>query len=79
MGEDWAQVDPLIRQDFSPEQTAHRLKQEGRLQISHETIYQLIYADKRSGGDPHQFCAARNLAACDTPEGSSDAVRPIPS
>ncbi|MEQ1600523.1 MAG: IS30 family transposase [Methylophilaceae bacterium] len=52
--EDWAQVTPLIRQDFSPEQAAYRLKLEGRLQISHERIYQHIYADKRSGGDLHQ-------------------------
>lgn len=49
--DEWAEVDRLIRQDLSPEQTAARLELEGGLQISHETIYQHIYADKRAGGD----------------------------
>jgi transposase, IS30 family len=48
---DWAAVERLIRQDLSPEQAASRLELEGGLQISHETIYQHIYADKRAGGD----------------------------
>ena len=50
---DWAEVDHLIRQDLSPEQAANRLKLEGGLQISHEAIYQHIYADKRDGGNLH--------------------------
>ena len=45
------EVERLIRNDFSPEQVANRLKLEGALQISHETIYQFVYADKRNGGD----------------------------
>jgi IS30 family transposase len=48
---DWAEVERLIRLDMSPEQAAERLALEGRLQISHETIYLHIYADKRRGGD----------------------------
>jgi len=48
---DWAEVARLIREDLSPEQAADRLALEGRLQISHETIYQHVYADKRNGGD----------------------------
>ena len=48
---DWAEVERLIRQDLSPEQAAARLELEGGLQISHEAIYQHIYADKRTGGD----------------------------
>ena len=48
---DWAEVDRLIRQDLSPEQVAARLGLEGELQVSHERIYQHIYADKRAGGD----------------------------
>lgn len=47
---DWAEVERLTRQDFSPEQVAYRLELEGGLQISHETIYRHIYADKRRGG-----------------------------
>ena len=49
--DDWAEVARLTRQDFSPEQTAARLELEGGLSISHEVIYQHIYADKRTGGD----------------------------
>jgi transposase, IS30 family len=48
---DWVEVERLIRQDFSPEQASARLKLEGGLQISHEAIYQHVYADKRDGGD----------------------------
>jgi len=47
----WRQIEVLIRQDWSPEQIAGRLKIEQRVQVSHESIYQYIYADKRSGGD----------------------------
>lgn len=48
---DWEGVARLIRQDMSPEQVAQRLALEASLQISHETIYQHIYADKRRGGN----------------------------
>jgi IS30 family transposase len=47
---EWIEVDRLIQLDMSPEQAAERLALEGRLQISHETIYQHVYADKRRGG-----------------------------
>ena len=49
--EDWNKVERLIQQDMSPEQVSARLELEGELSISHETIYQHIYADKLSGGD----------------------------
>lgn len=48
---EWAEVERLIREDLSPEQIANRLKMEGRFQISHESIYQHIYAGKREGSD----------------------------
>jgi IS30 family transposase len=48
--DDWDGVEALIRQDMSPDQAAERLALEGGLRISHETIYQHIYADKRGGG-----------------------------
>lgn len=51
---DWEEVDRLIRDDFSPEQAVARLELEGGLQISHETIYQHIYMDKRNNGNLHQ-------------------------
>lgn len=52
--DEWAEVERLIREDLSPEQAANRLELEGGLQISHEIIYQHLYADKRNGGDLHQ-------------------------
>ncbi len=46
----WQQAEALIREDWSPEQIAGRLQMEQGVGISHEWIYQHIYADKRSGG-----------------------------
>jgi IS30 family transposase len=47
--ETWALVEEKIREDWSAEQISGRLKAEG-MAISHELIYQHIYADKRAGG-----------------------------
>jgi IS30 family transposase len=41
------------REDWSPEQIAGRLKREGLPEVSHETIYLLVCADQRNGGDLH--------------------------
>lgn len=49
--EDWTEVERLIRLDMSPEQASQRLALEGGMQISHETIYLYVYADKRRNGD----------------------------
>ena len=46
-------VEALVRQQWSPEQIAGRLKLEGCASVSYETIYQHIYADKRAGGTLH--------------------------
>ena len=46
----WALVEEKLRQDWSPEQIAGRFKEAG-IAISHEDIYQYIYAGKRVGGD----------------------------
>ena len=46
----WKTVEQLIRKDYSPEQAAGRLKLEGKLSISHETIYLHIWRDKKAGG-----------------------------
>lgn len=51
--EDWALVEKYLRQDFSPEQVAGHLKNRGQLSISHETIYQHVWRDKRCDGDLH--------------------------
>lgn len=49
--ETWAQVEALVRQEWSPEQIAGRLTLEKQPSVSHERIYQYIYADKARGGD----------------------------
>ena len=50
----WQQVEQLLRQQWSPEQIAGRLKLEKQPTVSHEWIYLYIYADKRRGGTLHQ-------------------------
>jgi IS30 family transposase len=47
---EWARIQELIREDWSPEQVAGRLRRQGALRISPETIYRYIWADKRQGG-----------------------------
>ncbi len=39
-----------IIEDWSPEQIAGRAAKEGKPMVSHETIYKLIYKDRRNGG-----------------------------
>ena len=46
----WALVHRLLARQWSPDQIAGRLRREGRLWISHETIYRHIWADKHAGG-----------------------------
>jgi IS30 family transposase len=59
--EDQALVRQLLERQWSPEQIAGRLRREGRLAISHETIYRWIWADQRAGGQLHTHlrCARR--------------------
>ena len=49
--ETWGWVKKLLREEWSPEQISGRLKREQGLEVSHETIYQYVYRDKREGGD----------------------------
>lgn len=48
---DWELVEILLREYLSPEQISGRLRCEGTLQISHETIYKYVWLDKRRGGE----------------------------
>ena len=50
----WREVEARLREQWSPQQIAGRLAFDQRGRVSHERIYQYIYADKRSGGDLHQ-------------------------
>jgi IS30 family transposase len=47
------QVESLLKLDFSPEQISGYLVKERQITISHETIYQHVLSDQRSGGDLH--------------------------
>src|SRR5213080_478671 len=52
-GQTWQRVELLLRQEWSPQQIAGRLKLERQPTVSHECIYLYIYADKRRGGTLH--------------------------
>jgi IS30 family transposase len=45
------QIVALLRQELSPQQVVDYLERHKGLFLHHETIYQLIYADKAQGGD----------------------------
>jgi IS30 family transposase len=49
------EIKQRLKQYHSPEQIAGRLKREGRARISHETIYQMIYADHDGLKDYQQY------------------------
>lgn len=49
--ETWDLIEQYLRRDLSPEQISGLLKREQKLTVSHERIYQHVYADKRAGGD----------------------------
>jgi len=51
--EAWLFAVEKLRQTWSPEQISGFRRVEKMSGISHETIYQRIYSDKRSGGDLH--------------------------
>ena len=46
-----AVVRALLRIDFSPEQVTGYLKKKGEITVSHESIYQFIWLDKKNKGD----------------------------
>ena len=46
---DW--IERLVRQELSPQQVVDYLKRHKKVSLHHETVYQLIYADKAEGGD----------------------------
>jgi IS30 family transposase len=45
-----AMVIDRLNEDFSPEQISGRAKLEGKDCVSHETVYQFVWADKKKGG-----------------------------
>jgi transposase, IS30 family len=61
MSASFSQVAELLRQKWSPEQIAGRLKRDGLLSISHETIYRYVWEHKRRSGTLHRYlrCATK--------------------
>jgi transposase, IS30 family len=58
-GDDWSLVASLVEELWSPEQIAGRLRRNGRLRISHETIYRYIWEDRRRGGSLYLYLRGR--------------------
>jgi IS30 family transposase len=58
--DDWKIIERLLGQLLSPEQVSGRLREERLLAISHETIYQYIWNDKRRGGHLWLFLRQRH-------------------
>lgn len=53
MPDTWTTVERLLRLQWSPEQISGWLRKTERGPISHEWIYQYVYANKATGGDLH--------------------------
>lgn len=54
------QIDERIKQDWSPEQVAGRMKQDGIVKLHHETIYQYLLKDKQAGGELYRHLRHQN-------------------
>jgi len=52
-GKTWRTVERYLGQQWSPEQIQGTLQRQQRPTVSHERIYQYVYADKRAGGTLH--------------------------
>jgi IS30 family transposase len=50
----WQLIETHLRQEWSPEQISGWLRREHKPSVSHERIYQYVYADKWAGGTLHQ-------------------------
>lgn len=48
---EFARVEALLRENWSPEQISGHLRRTGEMSISHETIYRHVRRDFRGGGD----------------------------
>jgi IS30 family transposase len=52
-------VEDLLAEGLSPDQISGRLRREGKLRISHETIYKHVWAEKHAGGSLHLLLRQR--------------------
>jgi len=56
---EWMLVEDRLVEGWSPEQISGRLRREGTLRISHETIYKYIWNEKHAGGSLFRFLRQR--------------------
>jgi len=49
-----------LKQDWSPEQIAGRMKLDTGVSVVHETIYRYIYANKKNGGKLYKYLRHKN-------------------
>ena len=77
----WALVDSKLKETWSPQQISGYLLVNKQPGVSHESIYQRIYADKRQGGTLHLtlHCTARRSARSVIPDAPEGAPSPIKS
>jgi IS30 family transposase len=52
---DYRIIERFLKKKWSPEQIAGRLRFEGTLSISHETIYRYVWNDKEAGGELYRY------------------------
>jgi len=57
--DDWRLIEMLLGQLLSPEQISGRLRQQGLLDVTHETIYKYIWKNKKEGGHLWLFLRQR--------------------
>ncbi|GFO73490.1 transposase [Bathymodiolus japonicus methanotrophic gill symbiont] len=55
-----AMIENYLREDWSPEQIAGRLKSDGIISLHHETIYHYILVDKKVGGHLYKYLRHQN-------------------
>ena len=74
----FAMVEEKLKADWSPEQISGRLHLDGKLSISHETIYTHVWRDKQAGEDIciATFGARPNSDASDTTATTAEAAWP---
>lgn len=55
----WMLAEDLLRERLSPDQITGKLRRDGTLSVSHEAIYQYIWADKHAGGSLYLYLRQR--------------------
>lgn len=66
LAETWELIEEKLRLDWSPEQISGWLRENGVDRVSHEWIYQYVYADKNADGElfKHLRCQKKRRKRC---------------